>query len=101
MHLLVPVAVLLLLGEAPRRAKQLWRWMYYDNNWVSSFHDTVGQQSGLSAAFADKAQGLASVDGGLLLEQVVAAQDGTKKLVFKLTEGAGAGEAGRLGQHST
>lgn len=84
------------LGEAPRRAKQLWRWMYYDNNWVSSFHDTVGQQSGLSAAFADKAQALASVDGGLLLEQVVAAQDGTKKLVFKLTEGAGAGEAGML-----
>lgn len=66
--------------------------MYYDNRWVSSFRETVGQQSGLSAAFCDKAEPLASVDGGLLLEQVVSAQDGTKKLVFKLTQGQGAGE---------
>jgi hypothetical protein len=79
-------------GESPRRAKQLWRWMYYDHQWVSSFRETVGQQSGLSAAFCDKAERLSSVDGGLLLEQVVSAQDGTKKLVFNLTQGQGAGE---------
>lgn len=83
--------------ELPRRAKQLWRWMYYDNKWANSFRETLGQQSGLSAAFCDKAEALASVDGGLLLEQVVGAQDGTKKLVFRLTEGAGAGEEGVRG----
>lgn len=37
---------------------------------MSSFSETLGQQSGLSAAFIHKAEGLASVDGGLLLEQV-------------------------------
>jgi len=80
-------------GETPRRALQLWRWLYYDNNWISSFRQTVGQQNGLSAAFCSKVEQLASVDGGLLLEQVAAAQDGTKKLVFRLTEGPGAGGA--------
>lgn len=79
-------------GEDPRRAKQLWRWLYYDNKWISSFGQTLGQQGGMSAAFCSKAEASASVDGGMLLEQVVAAQDGTKKLVFKLTEGAAAGE---------
>ena len=68
--------------------------MYYDNNWAASFSQTLGQQGGLSAAFCSKAETAASLDGGLLLEQVVGAQDGTQKLVFKLTEGAAAGERG-------
>lgn len=79
------------VGEDPRRALQIWRWLYYDNNWVASLQDTLGKQNGFSQRFIDKAQQLASVDGGLLLEQVAAAKDGTTKLVFKLTEGEGAG----------
>lgn len=70
--------------------------MYNDNQWISSFAETVGQQGGLSAAFCAKAEQLASVDGGLLLEEVVTAQDGTRKLVFKLTEGAAAGACCRV-----
>jgi 23S rRNA (adenine2503-C2)-methyltransferase len=70
---------------------QIWRWLYYDNNWIASLQDTLGKQNGFSQRFIDKAQQLASVDGGLLLEQVAAAKDGTMKLVFKLTEGEGAG----------
>jgi hypothetical protein len=37
------------------------------------------------------ARGLASVDGGLELQQVARAADGTRKLVFRLTCGEGAG----------
>jgi hypothetical protein len=61
---------------------------------VASLQGTLGRQNGLSQRFIDKAQQLASVDGGLLLEQVAAAKDGTTKLVFKLTEGEGAGGNG-------
>ncbi|KAF6259257.1 hypothetical protein COO60DRAFT_1270164 [Scenedesmus sp. NREL 46B-D3] len=79
------------VGEDARRARQLWRWLYYDGNWVASLQDTLGRQNGCSQRFVAKAGQLASVDGGLLLEQVAAAKDGTTKLVFKLTEGEGAG----------
>eukprot|EP00775_Hariotina_reticulata_P001248 gene1248-1588_t len=79
------------LGESPKRALQLWRWMYYDHNWISSLQETLGRQNGLSQPFINLADPVSSVDGGLLLQQVVAAQDGTKKLVFKLTEGEGRG----------
>lgn len=80
-------------GESVRRGLQLWRWLYYDNNWVASLEETIGRQNGVSATFAAKAAALASVDGGLLLERVVTARDGTRKLAFKLTEGEGAGAA--------
>lgn len=80
-------------GEnGPRRAMQLWRWLYFDDNWISTFEETISRQNGLSQSFCDKAKQLSSVDGGLLLEQVVAAKDGTRKLVFKLTEGGAAGK---------
>jgi hypothetical protein len=92
-----PVGLLIMRaasGESSKRALQLWRWMYYDHNWISSFQETLGRQNGLSHTFINLADSVASVDGGLLLQQVAAAQDGTKKLVFKLTEGEGAGEKG-------
>ena len=38
-------------GERPQRARQLWRWMYYDGNWVRSLDDTADAQDGLSASF--------------------------------------------------
>jgi hypothetical protein len=65
--------------------------MYYDGSWIASFRETIGAQNGLSAAFCAKAEQLASVDGGLLLTQAAAAKDGTRKLVFQLTEGPAAG----------
>jgi 23S rRNA (adenine2503-C2)-methyltransferase len=37
------------VGEDARRAKQLWRWMYYDGMWAASFTETVGRQNGLSS----------------------------------------------------
>jgi hypothetical protein len=70
---------------------QLWRWMYADDCWVGAPEDTIGIQNGFSPAFCDKMRPLASVDGGLALSNVARAADGTRKLVFKLTEGDGKG----------
>ncbi|KAF8072775.1 rlmN [Scenedesmus sp. PABB004] len=73
------------------RARQVWRWLYSDGAWAASLEETLGRQNGLSAAFCAAAGAVASVDGGLLLDSVARAADGTRKLVFKLTEGPGAG----------
>jgi 23S rRNA (adenine2503-C2)-methyltransferase len=78
-------------GETPRRAKQLWRWLYSDDGLAGAPEDTVGLQNGFSAVFCEKIRDAATFDGGLRLESVAAAKDGTKKLVFKLTEGEGRG----------
>jgi hypothetical protein len=81
------------MGEPPRRAEQIWRWMYYKHPYISSFQEAVGTQNGFSAAFAAAAGQVASLEGGLQLEEVVAAADGTTKLVLKLTEGEGRGSS--------
>jgi hypothetical protein len=65
--------------------------MYYDDCWIHSLEETLGKQNGFSKAFCEKAQSIATLDGGLQLQQVVKAQDGTTKLVFQLTEGEGKG----------
>lgn len=79
---------------------QIWRWLYSDNCWIQELHETIGTQNGFSAAFCLKAGGVASVSGGLDLVQVARARDGTRKMVFKLTEGEGKGkEVGYNEQH--
>lgn len=45
----------------------------------------------ITTALAGPCRDLATVDGGLELQQVARAKDGTRKLVFKLTCGEGAG----------
>ncbi|KAK9804264.1 hypothetical protein WJX72_003906 [[Myrmecia] bisecta] len=79
------------LGERPQRAHQLWRWMYYDGNWIRRIDDACGVPNGFSNAFRETANELATVDGGLELLYVQKAGDGTRKMVFKLTSGEGAG----------
>lgn len=44
------------VGESAKRATQLWRWMYADDQWVGALDDTNGLQGGLSAAFVEKAR---------------------------------------------
>lgn len=78
-------------GEDRRRGMQLWRWMYADDRWAGAPEDTIGVQNGFSPAFCEKIRPLASMDGGLRLEGVARARDGTRKLVFRLTEGEGRG----------
>lgn len=82
------------LGEAPGRAKQIWRWMYksklgFQRDWEGCRAEDV--QNGFSAAFRAKVAPLASMDGGMELEEVYASQDGTRKLVFRVTVGPAKG----------
>ncbi|CAL8466079.1 g5615 [Coccomyxa elongata] len=82
------------VGERPQRARQLWKWMYYDGGWVRSLDDTADLQDGLSAAFREQWRDRITVDGGLRLRSVHKAADGTRKMVFDLQdspEAAGAG----------
>ncbi|KAJ9526768.1 hypothetical protein QJQ45_017480 [Haematococcus lacustris] len=77
--------------DTAARALQLWRLMYSDRHWIRSMEETFGCQGGLSRAFLDKAGPVATVDGGLELQHVVRARDGTRKMVFRLCGGGAAG----------
>ena len=66
--------------------------MYQDNKWIRSFAD--GPESHrLAAAAQAKLGAVASLSGGLTLQSVHTARDGTHKLVFALNteEGESAG----------
>ncbi|GFR44485.1 hypothetical protein Agub_g5748 [Astrephomene gubernaculifera] len=92
-------------GEAApaRRALQLWRWMYADppacsrspaaDAWVGGLEETRGRQNGFSAAFLERFGPQLSLSGGLRLQRVVRAADGTRKLQFEVTHGSAAGGA--------
>jgi 23S rRNA (adenine2503-C2)-methyltransferase len=90
--------------DGRRRGAQLWRWMYADSvawragagaapRWLAALDDAPAPavQNGFSAAFRAKFAALATLDGGLALERVSAAADGTRKMVFRLTAGPAAG----------
>ncbi|GMH41777.1 hypothetical protein BSKO_09687 [Bryopsis sp. KO-2023] len=72
------------IDEKPRRAQQLWKWMYHEGRFLENLHDTKGKQDGFSGAFIDKVQNLATVEGGLRLIDVHQSLDGTQKLVFEV-----------------
>jgi 23S rRNA (adenine2503-C2)-methyltransferase len=79
--------------DGPKRALQLWRFMYYDRQWVRSLDDAAVErvQNGFSAAFRAKVAGLVTLDAGLELQSVHTAADGTRKMVFRLAHGPAAG----------
>lgn len=72
------------MGEKESRAMQLWRFMYYDGQWIRGFHETIGKQNGLSKAFADRADQVSTCDAGLHLQHVHTSTDGTRKLLFSI-----------------
>ncbi|KIY97054.1 ribosomal RNA large subunit methyltransferase N [Monoraphidium neglectum] len=78
------------IGEAPKRAQQLWRLMYVEKHWARSWADGAGGPDALSKAFQAKAAAAATLHGGLTLQSVQTAPDGTHKLVFTLHGGDGA-----------
>lgn len=43
-------------GESPKRALQVWRWLYADGCWVHALRETVGQQNGINAKFVEAAE---------------------------------------------
>lgn len=83
------------IGEASpqKRAMQLWRWMYNDKCWLRHIDDAPSShiQNGFSESFSTKFNELATLDGGLSLEEQHTASDGTRKLVFKVTTGPAKG----------
>lgn len=76
------------IGERRARAKQIWKWLYGDGNWIKAFSDTQGKQDAFGKAFMERIPAVATCDGGLYLEKVATASDGTKKLIFEV-EGGG------------
>jgi 23S rRNA (adenine2503-C2)-methyltransferase len=84
------------LGEErpEKRAKQLWRWMYSDYTWIRGLEDAAvdaGVQNGFSRGFIERFNSVATLNGGLVLVDEHTARDGTVKLVFEVTTGAGKG----------
>jgi hypothetical protein len=76
-------AVLPCPGEGTKRAHHLWRLMYQDGKWSRTFSDAP-EPHRLSLAAQAKLSSCASLSGGLTLQSVHTARDGTHKLVFAL-----------------
>ncbi|CAD7700710.1 unnamed protein product [Ostreobium quekettii] len=80
------------LGEPPRRAHQLWKWMYHDGMWASDLDATVGQPEGFSQDFCDKMRCRATVDAGMEIHGIHRSDEGTTKIVFRIERGPLAGK---------
>ncbi|KAG1672219.1 hypothetical protein FOA52_002920 [Chlamydomonas sp. UWO 241] len=85
------------VGERPSRAPQLFEWMYgRRGEIVRSLGDAIkkgpGDEAAFGTAFLAKVDSSASISGGLSLQAVHTALDGTTKLVFALNPD----ESGRL-----
>ncbi|GBF88050.1 23S rRNA (adenine(2503)-C(2))-methyltransferase [Raphidocelis subcapitata] len=80
------------IGEGPRRAGQVWRAMYGHGRYARTWEDGAPGDALFSRAFQRKAEAGASLHGGLTLQRVSTAPDGTHKLVFAL-HGGGEGAA--------
>ena len=76
-------------GFDSRRATQLWRALYQDNRWICSMSDADSKAQPFAAAFKAAVAEAASLSGGLTLQSVSTARDGTHKLVFALNGGVG------------
>ncbi|CAM9586486.1 unnamed protein product [Laminaria digitata] len=84
------------LGEKRGRAEVLAGWLYHDRRLVRDVADTGGEDGDHSRRMGKKTRervgAISTADGGLRLEDVQSAADGTRKLVSVLTSGEGAGK---------
>lgn len=78
-------------GEPRSRGLQLWRALYHGWPLLEDLAPTVGTPNGFSAGFVDRLNRVASLDGGMQVESVHTAPDGTQKLACRLTSGQAAG----------
>lgn len=77
------------VGERPQRARQLWRWLYHaEGGWPNDAEQTLHLQNGLSQQFLGSMRGRMTFDGGIRLQSVHTASDGTRKLLFTLADGS-------------
>ncbi|KAL6757909.1 hypothetical protein V8C86DRAFT_3018516 [Haematococcus lacustris] len=78
------------VGEPPKRAKQLLKALYGKGRWVRRLEEMDNDPAmAFSAQFKAKVSAAASLSGGMTLQSVQTARDGTHKLVFSLAEGEG------------
>ncbi|KXZ48715.1 hypothetical protein GPECTOR_26g618 [Gonium pectorale] len=82
------------VGEPPKRARQLFRWLYGNKKWIRNLDQADSDAQAFGAAFKAKVAASASLAGGLQLQSVHTARDGTRKLVFALVSGEGEEDAG-------
>ena len=72
-------------GEKRTRALHIWRFMYRDGTWMRRFEDAAaanGKQNGFGGSFMRNVPHRATCSGGLHLQSVHTARDGTRKLLF-------------------
>ncbi|CAM9390879.1 unnamed protein product [Choristocarpus tenellus] len=83
------------LGEAPRRAVLLARWMYHDRRLIRDIDEAAWDPKDtyrLGREVRAKLRAEVTMDGGLDLEDIQVTSDGTRKMVSRLTTGEGAGK---------
>jgi 23S rRNA (adenine2503-C2)-methyltransferase len=76
-------------GHDSKRASQLWKAMYGDKSWIRSLNDADASAHRFATAFKAAVAQAGSLAGGLTLQSVSTARDGTHKLVFAVHGGPG------------
>lgn len=71
-------------GEIDRRGPQLWRWLYGDGKWLQDLDEADGWPDSFSKAFKGKVQQQANLSGGVTMQSVHQAKDGTQKILYSL-----------------
>jgi adenine C2-methylase RlmN of 23S rRNA A2503 and tRNA A37 len=73
---------------------RMYRWLYQDGNWIRKIEDAsvCQKQNGFGQSFLDKVAGRVTCAGGLHLQSVHKAADGTQKLLFS-AENSSPGDA--------
>lgn len=77
-------------GGKPSRAMQLWAWLYQRNKLASST-DKMRESGTVSQDWCDLLDEHAHLNGRLRLTEMKLSKDGTRKLLFQITEGKGIG----------
>ena len=77
------------VGERPRRAAQLFSWMYRRGKLVEDFD----AMEDVSRSFRDTLGSIATVGGDLELDSIATARDGTRKVLYRLRNGGGVVES--------
>eukprot|EP00879_Flechtneria_rotunda_P025151 GHRR01026711.1.p1 GENE.GHRR01026711.1~~GHRR01026711.1.p1 ORF type:complete len:249 (+),score=100.20 GHRR01026711.1:880-1626(+) len=83
-----------LIGHDKQRAQQLWRAIYQDNRWIRYMDNADGDAQPFAAAFKAAVGAAGSLSGGLHLQTVTTARDGTHKLVFSIDTAGGTAAGG-------
>mmetsp|Transcript_22102 Transcript_22102/g.28626 ORF Transcript_22102/g.28626 Transcript_22102/m.28626 type:complete len:455 (+) Transcript_22102:53-1417(+) len=83
------------LGEKEERATQVWKWMYDKDRFIRTFDEAAGtgMRDALGKEIRNTLEQVSTVDGGLRLESVASAQDGTKKMIFEVMNGQAKGKS--------